>query len=283
MVAPSQGGGREVLCIEMIGVFDSGYGGLTIFRELLKRFPEYSFMYLGDNAHAPYGNKSEEEIIEYTKRGVDELFKRGCVLVILGCNTASAVALRYLQQEWLTTTWPDRRLLGIVVPTIEQITSGKDSLRVGVLGTKRTVESGAYEHEIQKRNPNIRVTQAACNNLAGLIEDLGSTNTEVVQEAQACVQELLRKGDVDDVLLGCTHYELVASVIANALPEGTKLFHQPSIVAKSLEEYLKRHPEIDSRIKKTGKRIFITTGDGGMVTRHSENYIGKHVVFEGVK
>ncbi len=266
----------------MIGVFDSGYGGLTIFRELVRTFPEYSFVYLGDNARAPYGNKSEEEIIEYTKQGVDELFRRGCVLVILGCNTASAVALRYLQQEWLSDAWPDRKLLGIVVPTIEQITSSGAPLRVGVLGTQRTVVSGAYEQEIQKRNPNITVTQAACSNLAGMIEELGSKNTEVVQEIQVCVQELLRKGDVDDVLLGCTHYELVADVIASVLPEGTKLFHQPSIVAKSLGDYLNRHAEIESRIQKEGKRLYLTTGVASEVSDQSELYMGERAIFEGI-
>lgn len=267
----------------MIGVFDSGYGGLTIFRELVRRFPEYSFVYLGDNARAPYGNKSEEEIIEYTKQGVDELFRRGCILVILGCNTASAVALRNLQQTWLADVWPDRKLLGIVVPTIEQITSATESLRVGVLGTKRTVESRAYEHEIQKRNPKITVTQAACNNLAGMIERLGSEDTEVVQEVNSCVQELLKKGNVDDVLLACTHYELVASAISQALPKGAKLFHQPSIVAKSLEDYLHRHGEIESRIQKTGKRAYLTTGTPSVISSNSELYMGEPVVFEGIQ
>ncbi len=266
----------------MIGVFDSGYGGLTIFRELVAKFPEYSFMYLGDNAHAPYGNKSEADIIEYTKQGAEELFRRGCVLVILGCNTASAVALRQLQQEWLPNVWPDRKLLGIVVPTIEQITETRTPLSVGVLATGRTVASNAYEHEIQKRNSGITVTQVACNNLAGMIESLGTENTEVVREARACVQTLLKNGGVDAVLLGCTHYELIADSIASALPAITTLFHQPSIVAKSLKDYLMRHSEIDSRIGKTGERIYLTTGDPEIISRQSGMYVGEQVQFEGI-
>lgn len=264
----------------MIGVFDSGYGGLTIFRELIQQFPEYSFVYLGDNARAPYGNKTAEEITEYTKQGVEELYKRGCTLVILGCNTASAVALRKLQQEWLQSAWPDRKLLGIVVPTIEQITSTKEPLTVGILGTQRTINSHAYEHEIQKRSPNITIIEHACSNLAGKIESLGAENTEVVHEVMTCVQGLLDKRKTDAVLLACTHYELIADQIAHALPSGTKLFHQPSIVAKSLEDYLRRHTEIDSQLEKTGKRIYLTTGNPEEVSAKSTDFIGETIEFE---
>ncbi len=269
----------------MIGVFDSGYGGLTIFRELIKQFPEHSFVYLGDNARAPYGNKTPEEITEYTKQGVDALLKKGCTLVILGCNTASAVALRELQQKWLPITWADRKLLGIVVPTIEQITETTSPISVGILGTMRTIESHAYKHEIQKRNPNIFVYEYACIILAGIIETLGSKNTEVVHEAQKSVQALLDVagsggGTLDAVLLACTHYELIADSIAAVLPNATKLYHQPSIVAKSLADYLQRHTEIDSQIDKTGKRIYLTTGNPEEVSQKSTDFIGETIAFE---
>lgn len=266
----------------MIGVFDSGYGGLTILRELMKKFPEYSFMYLGDNANAPFGNKREEDVIENTRRGVEELYKRGCVLVILACNTASAVALRDLQQNWLAAAWPDRKLLGIVVPTIEQITEATSPMSVGVLATQRTVTSRAYEHEIHKRNPSISITQYACGNLARTIESFGTKSTEVVQEAKQCVEGLLEKGKVDAVLLGCTHYELIADTIAGFLPPGITLFHQPSIVAKSLQDYLLRHDEIDSRIKKTGERIYFTSGDPEVVSNNSEIYMGEKATFQSI-
>lgn len=266
----------------MIGVFDSGYGGLTIFRKLTQAFPEYSFIYLGDNARAPYGNKTAEEITEYTKQGVDALFKKGCKLVILGCNTASAVALRELQQKWLPTTWVDRKLLGIVVPTIEQITSATSQINVGILGTSRTVESHAYQHEIQKRNPNITVIEHACSGLAGMVESLGSKNTEVVQEVSTCVQGLVDKGKINAVLLACTHYELIADVITQALPTETKLYHQPSIVAESLKDYLGRHPEIDSRLEKTGKRTYLTTGHPEEVSQKSTDFIGGIIEFKSI-
>ncbi|MDA1169045.1 MAG: glutamate racemase [bacterium] len=266
----------------MIGVFDSGYGGLTIFRKLTQAFPEYSFAYLGDNARAPYGNKTPEEITEYTKQGVGELFRRGCVLVVLGCNTASAVSLRELQQKWLPTTWPDNKLLGIVVPTIEQITSTTFQMNVGILGTNRTVESHAYQHEIQKRNPNITVIEHACSGLAGIVELLGSKNTQVVQEVSTCVQGLVDRGAVDAVLLACTHYELIADSIAQALPAGTALYHQPSIVAESLRDYLRRHPEIDSQLEKTGKRTYLTTGHPQEVSQKSTDFIGETIEFQAL-
>lgn len=269
----------------VIGVFDSGYGGLTIFHELTKTFPEYSFTYLGDNARAPYGDKTVEEITEYTRQGVEELFNRGCVLVILGCNTASAVALRTLQQTWLPQHFPDRKLLGIVVPTIEQITGEEAGSYVGVLATQRTIDSGAYEHEIQKRNPGITVFQTACNNLAGAIEQQGAKSSEVHEEANACVAALLEKSAphaLSGVLLGCTHYELIADTIVSALPAGTPLFHQPTIVAKSLQEYLSRHADIQSRITVGGERTYLTTGNAEEVTRHSQDFLGKEVKFTAV-
>ncbi len=269
----------------VIGVFDSGYGGLTIFQKLIETFPEYSFTYLGDNARAPYGNKSVEEIIEYTKQGVDALFQRGCTIVILGCNTASAVALRDLQQNWLPTAWPDRKLLGIVVPTIEQITTTADPVTVGILATERTVASGAYEHEIQKRNPHVRVFQFSCTNLAGMIELYGARDSSVQAEATSCVQQLLLTiptAAPSAVLLGCTHYELIADTIAAALPQGTTLLHQPTIVAKSLQDYLSRHPEIESRLEKKGTYTYLTTGNAEEVTAHSKYFVEGSIKFIAV-
>ncbi len=276
MVEGAQSGG-------MIGVFDSGYGGLTILREIQRELPKYATMYLGDNARAPYGEKSAEEIIEYTKQGVDMLFSRGCAIVIFGCNTASAVALRHLQQTWLLSAWPTKKLLGIVVPTIEQIT-GDSSITgtIGVLATKRTVQSGAYEQEIHKRRPNIRMVQVACNNLAGAIEEYGPGDIRVQQEAIACVQRLQKASPLSAVLLGCTHYELIADTIKKALPKETKLFHQPSIVAKSLKEYLARHSEIDVHIEKTREHVYLTTGDPEKVSKQATLFFGKSVEFDRV-
>lgn len=260
----------------MIGIFDSGYGGLTIARAIHQLLPEYSTMYLGDNARAPYGDRSDQEILEFTKQGVDTLFQRGCTVVILGCNTASAAALRILQQEWLPQVWPDKRILGILVPTVEAISSLPHEY-VGVLATAHTVATNAYEREIHKLNPSIQVTQHACSNLAGMIELFGAEDEQVKQEADRCVEGLI--SPLDAVLLGCTHYEFIASYIQSLLPLETALIRQPDIVAQSLHDYLSRHPEIDSRIDKTGKRTYLTTGDPVEVSCKSTQLMGEVIEF----
>ncbi len=271
----------------MIGIFDSGYGGLTIARAIHQALPEYSTIYLGDNARAPYGDRTDAEILQYTREGVEVLFQRGCSLVILGCNTASAAALRILQQEWLPQAWPNKRILGILVPTVEAI-SALPHQRVGVLATAHTVATGAYEREIHKLNPGIQVTQYACTNLAGMIEQLGAEDERVQEEVKKCVGDLVSPparggagggGSLDAVLLGCTHYDFIANYIASLLPEHTTLIRQPSIVAKSVQDYLSRHPEIDSRMDKAGKRTYLTTGDPAEVSQKSTALMGETVEF----
>ncbi len=263
----------------MIGIFDSGYGGLTIARAIHQALPEYSTIYLGDNARAPYGERSDAEILEFTKQGVDTLFQKGCVLVILGCNTASAAALRILQQQWLPQAWPHKRILGILVPTVEAISSLPHE-RVGVLATAHTVGTGAYEREIHKLNPDIEVTQYACTNLAGMIESFGAEDENVQQEAKRCVGELV--SPLDAVLLGCTHYDFIAGYIASLLPPGTALIRQPDIVAKSIQDYLRRHPEIDSHIDKTGKRTYLTTGDPVEISAKSTQLMNETIEFTSI-
>lgn len=263
----------------MIGIFDSGYGGLTIARAIHRALPEYSTMYLGDNARAPYGERSDEEILEFTKQGVDALFKKGCVVVILGCNTASAAALRKLQQEWLPSAYPDRKILGILVPTVEAI-SVLTNRHIGVLATAHTVATGAYKREVYKLNPNIQVTQYACNNLAGMIERFGAEDELVKQEAAACVAEL--GSPLDAVLLGCTHYDFIADYIASMLPKNTTLIRQPDILAQSLKKYLARHPEIDSRIEKTGEHTYLTTENAEEVSAKSTKLMGENISFQGI-
>ncbi|MBI4021732.1 MAG: aspartate/glutamate racemase family protein, partial [Candidatus Andersenbacteria bacterium] len=202
----------------MIGVFDSGFGGLTILRVLVDRLPRYSYVYLGDNARMPFGSRTADDVFALTWHGVDYLFRRGCALVILACNTASAVCLRRIQQEELPAQYPDRRVLGIVVPTIEQITGvnwevrkavpvGQTDVRsVGVLATTQTVRSQAYPHEIRKRRPSIRVVQQACPRLAALIE-AGAQQTKLRREIKKCLAALYQAAgnDIDAILLGCTH------------------------------------------------------------------------------
>lgn len=259
----------------MMGIFDSGFGGLTILRELLDVLPEYSYMYLGDNANAPYGSRSTEEITELTKKGIDFLFSQGCELIILGCNTASANALRTIQQSYLPERYPDKKVLGIVVPTIEQITGvpwkhvepmrqalENEQATVGILATEATIQSGAYEIEITKRNPNIFVVQQACNGLVDAIEKGNAVEIETL--VSKYVTELYESvpsyhPPLQAVLLGCTHFQLIFDVIQKHLKADTYIYGQPSIVAASLKEYLKRHPEFSGKLSKEGKIKLFTT------------------------
>ncbi len=264
----------------MIGIFDSGYGGLTILHTLIEKLPEYSYMYLGDNKRAPYGNLEQEKIREYTTQGVDYLLKQGCEIVILACNTASAESLRKIQQEWLPKNHPDKRVLGILTPTVEQTIGDKS---IGILATKQTVETKAYEREIKKRSKDTKVIQQACDNLAQHIEE--NTDKETIQkEIKTCVQELLKKSEtLDAVLLGCTHYELVADEIQKELPEGTKMYEQPVITAQALKQYLENHPEIEKKIKKGDNPTFLTTGDADKASKNSTQWFGKQIEFKKIE
>ncbi len=256
----------------MIGLFDSGFGGLTIQHVLLNKLSQYSYMYLGDNAHAPYGPKSDEEIYSLTQKGVEYLFQHGCELVILACNTASASALRRLQQEWLPTVYPDKKVLGVIAPTVEEITGtpwhqveplrGADKKYIGVLATEHTVKTNAYVREVQKRNPSIQVIQQACPGLAKAIEAYDAA--EISQLINKYVQALLMQCEeknisLQAVLLGCTHYEFIAQEIRNKLSAEVHVYSQPAIVAESLRIYLQQHPEIEQKLSREQKRIYLTT------------------------
>lgn len=276
----------------MIGVFDSGFGGLTILRALDDRLPRYSYLYLGDNARSPYGSRAVDDILTLTWHGVEYLFGRGCALVILACNTASAVCLRRIQQEFLPEHYPDRRVLGIVVPTIEQITGvdwgertaaalGKTDVRsVGVLATSQTVRSQAYPHEIHKRNPAISVVQQACPKLAVLIEE-GAEKATLRREIQQCLAALYQaaENELEAILLGCTHYALEAALIRAELPGGAALYEQPQIVARSLAKYLTRHPELAGCLEQEGRRLFVTSGDPAIVAPRASRYFGEPISF----
>ncbi|MBP6944510.1 glutamate racemase [Patescibacteria group bacterium] len=234
----------------MIGFFDSGLGGLTILREVIKSIPG-QFLYLGDNARAPYGSRSQEEVQAFTTQGVKWLIDQGCSLVVLACNTASANALRTIQQDWLPQHAPRARVLGILVPTIEVITgmdwqheeTSNHVESILVFATPSTVASGAYEREIKKRLPNALVVSQACPDLASMIEE-GSEPTLIEQKIQQYIQEGKEKmgSKPEAVLLGCTHYALVESVFRKNLDVQTRIFSQPQIVTRSLLEYLSRHP-----------------------------------------
>jgi glutamate racemase len=263
----------------MIGVFDSGLGGLTVLRAFAARFPAQGFLYLGDHAHAPYGDRPSAEIVELTRAGVARLFARGVKLVVLGCNTATAVALRTLQREWLPQ--PElrgRNLLGIVAPTVEAATqtpwavttpqypqkNNRES--IAVFGTTRTIESGVYVEEIRKRCPRVRVVQQACSGLAAAIERACPEPEldAIVADGVAALLSQLGGRAPDRAILGCTHFSLVEKLFAENLPPGVRILSQPELVADSLEDYLARHPEYAT--PGAGVRL-LTTGDPALVSR----------------
>lgn len=275
----------------MIGVFDSGHGGLTVLRALTAALPDRRFVYLGDHGHAPYGDRSAEEVYALTVQGVERLFGLGCRLVVLACNTASAVALRRLQQTWLLHAWPDRRVLGVLVPMVEAITGmpwmadvpaghrAGERRTIGIFGTSRTVDSGAYPREIGKRAPEVTVVQQACPDLARLIEADAPRDTVAgaVRRYSGALMEKLDGVPPSAVMLGCTHYPLVADLFAEALPPGVEILCQPTLTAKSLAAYLERHPDLDAT--GTGGPVFRTTGDPDRITPLATRFFGRPAPF----
>lgn len=244
----------------MIGVFDSGFGGLTILRELRRALPDYDFAYLGDNARAPYGTRSFETIYKYTLQAVTELFALGAPLVILACNTASAKALRTIQQKDLERLAPGNRVLGIVRPTAETIGNYSKSGHIGIFATPGTVSSGSYLIEIGHFFPELSVTQHACPLWVPLVEngELASEGTRFFVRRDV---EALFEADpaIDTVLLACTHYPLLEGLIREFLPKEVTLLSQGGIVAERTVDYLKRHPEIETRLSRGGMTRFWTT------------------------
>ncbi|HET6253825.1 MAG TPA: glutamate racemase [Puia sp.] len=258
-----------------IGVFDSGYGGLTVLKELVARLPQYDYIYLGDNARAPYGNRSFETVYHYTLQSVEWLFQQGCPLVILACNTASAKALRTIQQVDLSRIAPRNRVLGVIRPTTEVIGNFTRTGNVGILATKGTVFSGSYPIEIAKFFPWLKVYQQACPLWVPLIEN----NEHDKPGADYFVKEYMdqlrgQNPDIDTVLLACTHYPLLKDKIAASLPAGSRLIAQGEIVANSLADYLQRHPEIGTRCSRHGERLFYTTDSTEDFDNHARIFYG---------
>ncbi len=243
-----------------IGVFDSGYGGLTILKEFLRYLPEYDYIYLGDNARAPYGTRSFETVYQYTLQAVKKLFSLGSQLVILACNTASAKALRTIQQKDLPRIDPQRRVLGVIRPSAEVIAQYTKSGKVGIFATPGTVSSRSYELEINKLYPEIDVYQQACPMWVPLVENDEHLGDGADYFVKKYINSLLDKNeDIDTVVLACTHYPLLLPKIRKYLPGHIKVISQGPIVAQSLKDYLTRHPEIERKLSKTKKRIFLTT------------------------
>jgi len=261
-----------------IGVFDSGYGGLTVLKEMVARLPQYDYIYLGDNARAPYGNRSFETVYQYTLQSVQWLFHQGCPLVILACNTASAKALRTIQQHDLPRIAPDNRVLGVIRPTTEVVGNYTLTGNVGILATRGTVLSESYPIEIAKFYPQFHVFQQACPLWVPLIEN----NEHDKPGADYFVKEymdLLREqcADIDTVLLACTHYPLLKDKIARCLPARSRLISQGEIVAASLADYLQRHPEMETRCSKNGGLRFYTTDSTEDFNNHASIFYGREL------
>jgi len=243
-----------------IGVFDSGFGGLTVLREITKILPEYDFLYFGDNARAPYGNRSFEFVYTYTLEAVKWLFENGCPLIIFACNTISAKALRTIQQIDLPRLAPDRRILGVIRPVTEWVGTLTRSGHIGILATVGTVASLSYEIELLRYFPGIRVSQEACPIWTALIENNEYDNPAADPFIRKHVDRLFEVDPlIDVVVLGCTHYPLIQEKIAVCLPSGVRLAAQGDIVARRLADYLERHPEISERCSRRGRREFYTS------------------------
>lgn len=261
-----------------IGVFDSGYGGLTILSEIRKNLPQYDYLYLGDNARAPYGTRSYDVVYEYTLQAVRELFDRGCHLVILACNTASAKALRTIQQNDLPRMAPDKRVLGVIRPSTEILGELTATGHVGVLATEGTVRSESYVIELHKFSPDTVVNQHACPMWVPLIEN----NRHFSEAGKLFIREdaeTLLKTDplIDVILLGCTHYPILQSYLEQIIPPQIKIVSQGAIVARSLEDYLQRHPELDVHCSKNGKIDFLTSENSLAFDTKASAFIGTPV------
>jgi glutamate racemase len=261
-----------------IGVFDSGYGGLTVLRSLVNKLPNYDFCYLGDSARSPYGNRSFETVYQYTLEAVQWFFEQGCPLVVLACNTASAKALRTIQQNDLPHIAPDRRVLGVIRPTTEVIGNYSANQQVGILATQGTILSDSYPIEIQKFFPSLKVVQESCPMWVPLIENNEQDSEGADYFVKKHLDAIFKKGPkLDVLLLACTHYPLLRQKIEKYLPAGVQLLSQGNLVADSLADYLQRHPEIDSRCTKSGALLFNTTDNPADFDAHAANFFGAPV------
>ena len=266
-----------------IGIFDSGYGGLTIYDEIKKLLPQYDYLYLGDNARTPYGTRSFDVVYEFTRQAVRYLFQQGCQLVILACNTASAKALRTIQQVDIPSLDPNRRVLGIIRPTVECIGDITESRHVGVLATEGTIKSHSYPLEIRKLFPEIEVTGEACPMWVPLVETGEYDSDGADYFVKRHIDNLMeRDPEIDSVILGCTHYPILLDKIRKHMPEHVKLVTQGAAVAASLKSYLERHPRMEALCTKGGNTVFCTTEAGGKFGEQASLFLNHPIAVKNV-
>jgi glutamate racemase len=242
----------------LIGVFDSGFGGLVVLREFMALLPQYDYLYLGDNARIPYGTRSDRVVIRFSEQAVDYLFRQGCQLIILACHTASAKALRTIQQTYLLERFPERRVLGVLIPTVEEALASSPRKRIGVIGTEGTVTSRSFEIELHKLDPKVQVFQQACPLLVPLIEEGEQEwhGTTMILERYLAS---LKQASLDTLILGCTHYSILKEKIGGVMGDGTRLICSGQVTAAKLVDYLKRHPELEARLSRGQSRRYLTT------------------------
>lgn len=262
-----------------IGFFDSGLGGLTVYRKVRELLPAYDALYLGDTARTPYGNRSFEAILRFTTEGVEHLFVQGCPLVVIACNTASAKALRTIQQRLLPAKWPDRRVLGIIRPSAEALGTLPAGSRVALWATEGTVRSESYAMELEKLAPQVRLTQVACPLLVPLVEagELEGPGLDYFLRTYWKETRERAGGDPEALLLACTHYPLLHDAIRRIVPASTRLLVQADIVAPSLADYLARHPELETRLTRGGTERFFTTDQTEGFSRLASLFLGRPV------
>ena len=266
-----------------IGVFDSGYGGLTILNGIRRLLPEYDYLYLGDNARAPYGPRSFDVVYEFTRQAVRFLFERGCQLVILGCNTASAKALRSIQQNDLPGWDAERRVLGVIRPTAEIIGSLTKSRHIGVLATEGTIKSESYNLEIKKLHPDVSVTGVACPFWVPLVEYNEADSPGADYFVKKCIDQLIEKDSaIDAVILGCTHYPILLPKIRKFMPTGINIIAQGDYVASSLKDYLQRHGDLEQRCSKGGVTHYLTTENPDTFREHAQIFLNEPIDVENV-
>jgi len=266
-----------------IGIFDSGYGGLTILHGIRQLLPEYDYLYLGDNARTPYGTRSFEVVYEFTRQAVMKLFEMGCHLVILGCNTASAKALRTIQQNDLPKLDATRRVLGVIRPTAEVISSLTHNRHVGIFATEGTIKSESYNLEIHKLYPDIQVTGVACPFWVPLVEYNEADSPGADYFVKKRIDQLLRQDpQIDTIILGCTHYPLLLPKIHKYIPRGIRIIAQGEYVASSLQQYFVRHPEMEQRCTKNGQTRYLTTENPERFKEQAQIFLHESIEVENV-
>ena len=266
-----------------IGIFDSEYGGLTILHGIRQLLPEYDYLYLGDNARTPYGTRSFEVVYEFTRQAVEKLFEMGCHLVILGCNTASAKALRSIQQNDLPKLDPNRRVLGVIRPTAEVIGSLTHNRHVGIFATEGTIKSESYNLEIHKLFPDIQVTGVACPFWVPLVEYNEADSPGADYFVKKRIDQMLRLDpQIDTIILGCTHYPLLLPKIHKFMPRGIRIIAQGEYVASSLQSYFLRHPDMEQRCTKNGQTRYLTTENPERFKEQAQIFLHEDIEVENV-